>query len=133
MSKLRLTLACGDYDRVAPLKEGRVQPEGIDLNFIPLEPEELFFRMARYQDFDAAEMSLASYIIHRAQGKKMYQAIPVFPSRMFRHRRDLRQRRRGHRKTPRSAGPASRRPGVPDDRRGLGEGNPFGVLRCASH
>lgn len=85
MSKLRLTLACGDYDRVAPLKEGRVQPEGIDLNFIPLEPEELFFRMARYQDFDAAEMSLASYIIHRAQGKKMYQAIPVFPSRMFRH------------------------------------------------
>ncbi len=44
MGKLKVTLACGDYDRVGPLKDGRVQPEGVDLNFIPLEPEELFFR-----------------------------------------------------------------------------------------
>lgn len=85
MSRLRVTLACGDYDRVAPLKDGRVQPEGVDFNFIPMDPEELFFRMARYQDFDAAEMSLASYIIHRARGKEAFTAIPIFPSRMFRH------------------------------------------------
>ena len=85
MSKLKVTLACGDYDRVGPLKDGRVQPEGVDLTFIPLEPEELFFRMVRYQEFDASELSLASYITGRAQEKEDFIAIPVFPSRMFRH------------------------------------------------
>lgn len=85
MSKLQITLACGDYDRVAALKDGRVQPEGVSLNFIPLGPEEIFFRMARYRDFDASEMSLASYITGLAQGRNDFIAIPVFPSRMFRH------------------------------------------------
>ncbi len=85
MGKLKITLACGDYDRVGPLKDGRVQPEGVDLTFVPLEPEELFFRMVRYQEFDASELSLASYITGRAQGKEDFIAIPVFPSRMFRH------------------------------------------------
>lgn len=85
MGTLKLTLACGDYDRVAPLRDGRIRPEGVELNFIPLEPEELFFRMARYGEFDASEMSLASYITSRAQGRRDLIAIPVFPSRMFRH------------------------------------------------
>jgi 4,5-dihydroxyphthalate decarboxylase len=85
LGKLKITLACGDYDRVGPLKDGRVQPEGVDLTFVPLEPEELFFRMVRYKEFDASELSLASYITSRAQGKEDFIAIPVFPSRMFRH------------------------------------------------
>lgn len=85
MSKLKITLACGDYDRVRALKDGRVQPEGVNLNFIALEPEEIFFRMARHRDFDASEMSLASYITGRSQGREDFLAIPVFPSRMFRH------------------------------------------------
>ena len=85
MGRLKVTLACGNYDRVGPLKDGRVQPEGVDLTFIPLEPEELFFRMVRNQEFDASELSLASYITGRAQGKEDFIAIPIFPSRMFRH------------------------------------------------
>jgi len=85
MSGITVTLACGDYDRVAPLKDGRVKPEGVNLNFIALGPEEIFFRMARHQEFDASEMSLASYINTRAQGRDDLIAIPVFPSRMFRH------------------------------------------------
>ena len=39
MGRLRVTLACGDYDRVAALKDGRIQPEGVDLTFVPLEPD----------------------------------------------------------------------------------------------
>jgi 4,5-dihydroxyphthalate decarboxylase len=85
MSTLHVTLACGDYDRVAALKDGRVRPEGVALNFVPLGPEEIFFRMARYRDFDAAEMSLASYLYGLSQGRQDFIAIPVFPSRMFRH------------------------------------------------
>lgn len=85
MGNITLTLACGDYDRVAPLKDGRVKPEGVNLNFIVLGPEEIFFRMARHQEFDASEMSLASYINGRARGLEDLIAIPAFPSRMFRH------------------------------------------------
>lgn len=63
-----------------PLKDGRVRPEGVDLTFVPLEPEELFFRMVRYQEFDVSELSLASYITGRAQGKEDFIAIPLFLS-----------------------------------------------------
>jgi 4,5-dihydroxyphthalate decarboxylase len=35
--------------------------------------------------FDAAEMSLAMYAIGKAQGTTPFVAIPVFPSRFFRH------------------------------------------------
>ena len=34
MKKLQLTLACGDYEIVRPLKEGVVQPDGIELTIL---------------------------------------------------------------------------------------------------
>jgi len=85
MSKLRITLACGDYDRTRALADGRVQPEGIDLNYIPLRPEEVFWRMLRHGEFQASEMSMSSYLIARDRGEPPLIALPVFPSRMFRH------------------------------------------------
>jgi 4,5-dihydroxyphthalate decarboxylase len=85
MGNLFLTLACGDYDRIKPLTEGQVKIRGIDLNHIPIEPKELFWRMLRHKEFDASELSLAAYTITRAQGKKWFMAVPVFPSRVFRH------------------------------------------------
>src|SRR5215470_16942590 len=85
MSKLRLTLACWDYDRIRALADGRVQPEGIDLNFLPLHVEETFFRMLRNREFDVAEMSLSSYCVSLMRDDPAFIAIPVFPSRFFRH------------------------------------------------
>ena len=85
MSKLRLTLACWDYDRTRALADGRVQPEGIDLNFLPLHVEETFFRMLRNREFDVAEMSLSSYSVSLTRDDPAFIAIPVFPSRFFRH------------------------------------------------
>ena len=85
MSKLRITLACWGYDRVAPLASGAVQPDGIELVFLDLPVEETFFRMARYREFDASEMSLSSYTVTLARDDPPFIAIPVFPSRMFRH------------------------------------------------
>jgi 4,5-dihydroxyphthalate decarboxylase len=85
MGKLKLTLACWDYDRTRPLADGRVQPEGIDLNYLNLHVEETFFRMLRHREFDAAEMSLSSYCMALARGDSRFIAIPVFPSRFFRH------------------------------------------------
>ena len=85
MSKLRLTLSCWGYDRMRALADGRVQPEGIDLNFLDLPVEETFFRMLRNAEFDVAELSLSSYTVSLFREPRPFVAIPVFPSRMFRH------------------------------------------------
>lgn len=80
-----ITIACGNYDRVWPLLDGRVRAEGLDLRIINLQPEECFWRMLNYEEFDAAEMSLGSYWQTRAQGDERFIGIPVFLSRFFRH------------------------------------------------
>jgi 4,5-dihydroxyphthalate decarboxylase len=85
MKKLKLTLACGRYDRTQPLIDGRVEPEGVDLTFLPLRPGETFWRMLNHGEFDVSEMSLSSYTILRSEGDTRFTAIPVFPSRVFRH------------------------------------------------
>ncbi len=85
MSKLRLSLACWNYDRTRALAEGRVRPEGIDLVYLSLPVEETFFRMLRQREFDVAEMSLSSYAVSLSGPDKPFVAIPVFPSRFFRH------------------------------------------------
>ncbi|MPY90008.1 MAG: ABC transporter substrate-binding protein [Luteitalea sp.] len=85
MSKTELTMACWNYDRTRALLEGRVQPDGIDLNYLALPVEETFFRMLRHREFDAAEMSLSSYVVSLFEPERPFIAIPVFPSRVFRH------------------------------------------------
>src|ERR1051326_1183847 len=82
---LRLTLACGASDRTLPLILGDVQPQGIDLTFLRMYPEEVFWRMTRHAEFHAAEMSMSSYMLRRSRGDDSVMAIPVFTSREFRH------------------------------------------------
>lgn len=79
-----LTMACQAYDRVQPLRDGTVQVGGARLNFLDLPVEETFFRMVRYREFDIAELSLSSYVLSLARGAP-FVAVPVFPSRAFRH------------------------------------------------
>jgi 4,5-dihydroxyphthalate decarboxylase len=50
-----------------------------------LHVEETFFRMLRNREFDVAEMSLSSYCVSLGREKPAFVAIPVFPSRFFRH------------------------------------------------
>jgi 4,5-dihydroxyphthalate decarboxylase len=82
---VRVTLACGATDRTMPLILGDVRPAGIDLTFLRMYPEEVFWRMTRHAEFDAAEMSLSSYLLRRSRGDHSLVAIPVFTSREFRH------------------------------------------------
>jgi 4,5-dihydroxyphthalate decarboxylase len=85
MSALSLSFACGLYDRMLALRTGEVKPDGIDLNFVPVEnPRELFDRMAGLE-FDLSEMSISEYIAGVARGNSPFVAIPVFASRVFRH------------------------------------------------
>src|SRR5437763_11188821 len=86
MARLTLTFACGLYDRMLALYTGEVKPHGIDLNFIAMdEPRQIFDRMGKSLEFDACEMSSSEVISRLAAGRKEMVALPVFPSRVFRH------------------------------------------------
>jgi len=85
MSQLRLTFACGDYDRTRALAEGTVRADGIDLNYLRLPVEETFFRMMRHREFEVAEMSLSSYVKSLDADPAPFVALPVYTSRQFRH------------------------------------------------
>jgi 4,5-dihydroxyphthalate decarboxylase len=85
MNKLRLSVALGHYDRIRPLVDGEAQIEGVDPIYLTQDPEEIFFRAFRHADYDVCELSLSSYAVKTAAGNSPYLAIPVFPSRAFRH------------------------------------------------
>lgn len=82
---LSLSVAIGDYDRMRPLVDGAVRIDAANAHFMLLEPEEIFFRAFRHAEFDICELSLSSYSVKMAAGTSPYIAVPVFPSRAFRH------------------------------------------------
>jgi 4,5-dihydroxyphthalate decarboxylase len=85
MAKLRLTVACGDYDIVRAFKEGAVQADGLDLVFLTeMGPRERHWRMGRKREFDVCEENVGAYYMIRDQGERL-TAIPVFMHRRFRH------------------------------------------------
>jgi 4,5-dihydroxyphthalate decarboxylase len=83
--RLKLTLACWDYDRTRPLIDGRVRPEGIDLDVKVLRPRQTFQRMLDDREFHVSELSLASYMALKGRGNCPFVAIPVALSKIFRH------------------------------------------------
>jgi len=86
MSKLRLTFACGLYDRMLALYTGEVGPEGIDLNYLVMdESRQIFDRMSGGQEFDLCEYSSSEFITRYAAGNSPFVALPVFASRVFRN------------------------------------------------
>ena len=85
MTSLGLSIAVGDYDRTRALLDGTIPIDGVDPTFLALEPEEMFFRALRHAEFDVCELSMSSYCAAVARGASRYVAVPVFPSRAFRH------------------------------------------------
>ena len=85
MVEVPITIACGNYDRTGAIKDGRVRVEGCAVTYLPLYPEEIFFRAFRYAEFDVSELSFSSHIRTVAAGSAAYVGIPAFVSRLFRH------------------------------------------------
>jgi len=82
---VELTLACGDYEILRPLKDGIVRPDGIDLRVVTaMDSPTRHWRFLRNREFDMAEVSSSGYIAARDNGLP-FRAIPVFPHRRFRH------------------------------------------------
>jgi len=86
MADVKLTFGCGWYDRVEPLRNKTVVPEGIDLQIETIEdPRLLFDRLAKHGEFDLAELSMSEYVAMTAADKSPYLALPIWTSRAFRH------------------------------------------------
>jgi 4,5-dihydroxyphthalate decarboxylase len=86
MAPLCLTFASCRYDRVEALRTGDVQPEGIDLRMLMFPAgREIFDRMVGAREFDIAELSSSEFISLMGRGDCPFVALPVFPSRVFRH------------------------------------------------
>jgi 4,5-dihydroxyphthalate decarboxylase len=111
MNEVPLTLAVSRYDHVEDLTAGRIVPEGIRLTCLSLPVEEIFFRFLKYREWEVSELSLAKYASLISQGDTSLTAIPVFPSRIFRHS-SIYIRRDGPVRAP--ADLAGRRVGLPE-------------------
>ncbi|KAH6667421.1 dihydroxyphthalate decarboxylase [Halenospora varia] len=86
MSDLSMAFASGLYDRMQALHSKEVKAAGIELNFVVVNhPRDLFDRQAKTTEFDSSELSASEYITGYAKGDRTWVAIPVFPSRLFRH------------------------------------------------
>lgn len=85
ISRLRLSLAVNDNDHLRDLAGGVIRPDGILLTPQILQIEEIFYRFTHHLEWDVAEMSFAKYISLTAAGNAPMIALPVFPSRVFRH------------------------------------------------
>jgi 4,5-dihydroxyphthalate decarboxylase len=86
MAESTITLAFQDYDHTRALVDGAVRVEGFALKVVTLSPpSQIFLRMLNQEEFDASEMSLSNYMIALGHGDMRFVAIPVFPSRVFRH------------------------------------------------
>jgi len=91
MADLNLHIASGPYDRIEALRYGAVKPEGITLDYETRIPvHSIFVGMAEREEFDVSEMSLALYTTKRSRARTggepfPFVAMPVFPSRVFRH------------------------------------------------
>ena len=83
MAKPKITLALGSYDRHAPLLEGCIQHPQFDVQYVELDPQAgRHERFLQNFEFDAAELSLSSYLIAIDRGMPVH-AVPIFPRRLF--------------------------------------------------
>ena len=111
MVEVPITIACGNYDRTRAIRDGRVAIEGCATTYLPLYPEEIFFRAFRYQEFDVSELSFSSFIRTVAGGTSAYcrgAGLCLTDLPAFRH---LHSHRRRH---PQPGRPARRAHGLPE-------------------
>ena len=83
--RLELTYGGEIYDRTRRLYTGEVQPQGVRLRYLHTAIEDLFWRQGRYGEFDLAEYSMGAYLSTVDDPDRPFVALPIFPSRLFRH------------------------------------------------
>ena len=82
MADLNLTFSMTPYDRIQPLLNGDVKPDGINLEYSNIPSPDIFYRQSKFQQFDVSEMSFSAFLIARAKGWP-FRMLPVFHNRGF--------------------------------------------------
>lgn len=85
MRRLTVSLACQNSDRTRPILDGRVPIEGCDPVYVPCDPEEIFHRAFRNEEFDVCELSMGTHLTLTGLGRSPFVGVPAFVSRAFRH------------------------------------------------
>jgi 4,5-dihydroxyphthalate decarboxylase len=84
MADIKLSFAMTPYDRIMPLINGEVKPDGITLEYygMPGGVPRVFYEQIKFQRYDLSEMSMSSYLRMRAI-RWPYRMLPVFHNRNF--------------------------------------------------
>jgi 4,5-dihydroxyphthalate decarboxylase len=86
MANIPIKMACGAYDRTEPLRDKSIQPEGVDLTYDAYpSAQEIFMIMVTKDDYHLGELSCSYFMTETSRGEVPFVALPVFPSRLFRH------------------------------------------------
>jgi 4,5-dihydroxyphthalate decarboxylase len=81
----RLKIAVAEYPHTSAVRNGSIPIEGVDAEFVTVEPQiAAFRRMVRQVEFDVCELAPTTYIIARAYGAP-FVALPIFTLRRFHH------------------------------------------------
>jgi 4,5-dihydroxyphthalate decarboxylase len=84
-SPVKVKLASRAYDGALPILRGQMGIPGFEFDVTETEDVPGMFAGMFKGQYDVAEMSLGELIYYTSKGKADFIAIPVFPSRMFRH------------------------------------------------
>ncbi|TCU53610.1 4,5-dihydroxyphthalate decarboxylase [Novosphingobium sp. PhB57] len=83
--KVRLKLAIADHPHTAAIRDGSIEIEGVDAEFVTVKPQiGAFRRMVRDVEFDVCELAPTTYIIARSYGAP-FVGLPIFVVRRFHH------------------------------------------------
>jgi 4,5-dihydroxyphthalate decarboxylase len=83
--KVHLKIAVAEYPHTSAVRNGSIPIEGVEAEFITVEPQiAAFRRMVRQVEFDVCELAPTTYIIARAYGAP-FVALPIFVLRRFHH------------------------------------------------
>jgi 4,5-dihydroxyphthalate decarboxylase len=81
----KIKLASRAYDGVLPILRGQAKIAGFEFEITETEDVAGMFAGMFKGQYDLSEMSLGELIYYTSRDKAGFVAIPVFPSRMFRH------------------------------------------------
>src|SRR3989442_13389163 len=84
-SPMKVRLASRAYDGTLAILRGQMQLPGFAFEITETEDVPRMFAGMFKGQYDVSEMSLGELIYYTSRGKADFVAIPVFPSRMFRH------------------------------------------------
>ena len=82
IDRSEFTVHGGDYEHTLELS-GSYQ--GVHVAYQPMRVQDIFGAMLETRRFEICEFSLANYLTLRGTGQHWLTALPVFPSRAFRH------------------------------------------------